>query len=100
VADILSHRPDGQPCYDNRDGVPYNNGARSENYPNDGINTEAICPQYTTEVDGGHLGAVSAGKIRVAKAFWVLMAQIQGWNPSPPVLSRRVFLPLIIRSAH
>jgi hypothetical protein len=24
---------------------------------------------------------VSSGKIRVAKAFWVLMAQIAGWNP-------------------
>ena len=81
VADILSHTPDGQPCYDNRDGVPYDNGNQSENYPDDGQNIPAICQHYTTEVDGGHLGSVSAGKIRVAKGFWVLMAQIAGWNP-------------------
>lgn len=76
VADILSHTPDGRPCYDNRDGVPY----LTENYPNDGQNLPAICQEYTTETDGGHLGSVSAGKIRVAKAFWVLMARIAGWD--------------------
>ena len=81
VADILSHDPAGNPCYDNRDGVLYDNGNNSENHPNDGLNIPAICPQYTTEVEGGHLGSVSAGKIRVAKAFWVLMAQIAGWTP-------------------
>lgn len=82
VADILSHDPDGNPCYDNRDGVPYaNNNNNSENYPDDGLDIPAICQHYTTETDGGHLGSVSAGKIRVSKAFWVLMAQIAGWNP-------------------
>lgn len=81
VADILSHAPDGTPCYDNRDGVPYSNANGSEDYPDDGQNHLAICPQYTTEVDGGHLGSVSAGSITVAKAFWVLMAQIAGWTP-------------------
>lgn len=80
VADILAHDPDGNPCYDNRDGVPYDNGNNSENYPDDGVNIPAICQHYTTETDGGHLGSVSAGKIRVAKAFWVLMAQIAGWD--------------------
>lgn len=82
VADILSYDLDGNPCYDNRDGVPYDNGNNSENHPDDGLNLRAICQQYTTEVDGGHLGSVSTGKIRVAKAFWVLMAQIAGWDPS------------------
>lgn len=82
VADILSHDPDGNPCYDNRDGVAYSFGNNSENYANDGQNYLAICPHYTTEIDGGHLGNVSAGKIRVAKAFWVLMSQIAGWEPS------------------
>lgn len=81
VADILSHDPFGNPCYDNRDGVLYDNGNTSENYPDDGLDTLAICPHYTTEVDGGHLGNVSVGKIRVAKAFWVLMAQLAGWTP-------------------
>lgn len=80
VADILSHDPDGNPCYDSRDGVPYDNGNQSENYPDDGADIPAICPHYTTEVDGGHLGRVSAGKIRAAKAFWVLMARIAGWS--------------------
>lgn len=81
VADILSHDPQGNECYDNRDGVAYTSGTKSENYPDDGLNLPAICPHYTTEVDGGHLGSVSAGKIRVAKAFWVLMARLSGWNP-------------------
>jgi hypothetical protein len=80
VADILSHDPDGNPCYDNRDGVPYDNGTNSENYPDDGLSLPAICQHYTSEVNGGHLQSVSAGKIRVAKAFWVLMARLAGWE--------------------
>ena len=76
VADILSHNPSGVPCYDNRDGIVY----LTENNPDDGLNIPAICPQYTTETEGGHLGSISAGGIRVAKAFWVLMAQIAGWK--------------------
>ena len=80
VADILSHTPWESPCYDNRDGVPYSFGNNSENHPDDGLDIPAICPEYTTETEGGHLGSVSAGKIRVAKAFWVLMARIAGWD--------------------
>ncbi|MBE0411783.1 MAG: hypothetical protein IBX69_18805 [Anaerolineales bacterium] len=83
VADILSHRPDGTPCFDNRDGVPYcDMHGNCEDHPDDGLDLPAICQEYTTETDGGHLGSVSAGKIRVAKAFWVLMAQIAGWDGS------------------
>lgn len=82
VADILSHDPNGNPCYDNRDGVPYANTFASENFPNDGQNLLSICQHYTSETVGGHLGSVSAGKIRVAKAYWVLMAQIAGWDPN------------------
>jgi hypothetical protein len=78
VADILSHDPAGNPCYDNRDGVSY----LAENHPDDGMDIPAICPQYTTETEGGHLGSISAGGIRVAKAFWVLMAKIAGWDGS------------------
>jgi hypothetical protein len=96
VADILSHDPSGNLCYDNRDGVPYDNGNKSENHPDDGVDRMAICQHYTTEVDGGHLGSVSVGKIRVAKAFWVLMARIAGWEPSPPI-HIELFLPLISR---
>lgn len=81
VAAILSHDPNGNPCYDNRDGVPYSAGNASENYPNDGQNIPALCQHYTRETDGGHLGNPDVGKIRVAKAFWVLMARIAGWNP-------------------
>jgi hypothetical protein len=83
VADILSHDPNGNPCYDDRDGIPYDNGNRSENYPDDGLEYLAICQHYTTEVNGGHLGTVSTGSIRVAKAFWVLMAYLAGWNGTP-----------------
>jgi hypothetical protein len=82
VADILSHDPDGFPCYDNRDGKPYTGtGGNTENYPDDGIDRLAICQHYTSETDGGHLGNPSVGMIRVAKGFWVLMAQLAGWQP-------------------
>ncbi len=80
VADILSHTPSDSPCYDNRDGVAYSYGDNYENHPDDSLDIPAICPEYTTEPEGGHLGAISAGKIRVAKAFWVLMARIAGWD--------------------
>lgn len=76
VADILSHDPNGDPCFDNRDGVQY----KDEKYPDDSLAIPAICPQYTTETDGGHLGSISAGGIRVTKAFWVLMARLAGWQ--------------------
>jgi hypothetical protein len=84
VADILSHTDLGEPCYDNRDGVPYcDMHGNCEDFPDDGLDLPAICQDYTTETDGGHLGSVSAGKIRVAKAFWVLMARIAGWDGLP-----------------
>jgi hypothetical protein len=54
---------------------------RYEDYPDDGLELPAICQHYTTEVDGGHLGDVAVGKIRVAKAFWMLMARSAGWSP-------------------
>jgi len=61
IADILSHTPDGQEC------------RNSQGYA-------IICREYTTESAGGHLGSVSAGKIQVAKAIWILLAQLAGWQ--------------------
>lgn len=61
IADILSHRPDGSECLLNGNPI--------------------ICETYTSEVNGGHLGTPSAGKIRVAKAIWIAMAHIAGWTP-------------------
>ncbi|HSP80365.1 MAG TPA: hypothetical protein VLQ93_17670, partial [Myxococcaceae bacterium] len=84
VADILSHDEQGQPCYDNRDGVEYCGSNSCENHPDDGLSYPAICQDYTTELEGGHLGSVSAGKIRIAKAFWVLMARMAGWDGQAP----------------
>lgn len=81
VADIESYTDLGVPCYDNRDSIEYCNSFECENHPNDGVNYPAICQDYTTEIDGGHLGSVSGARIRLAKAFWVLMARIAGWNP-------------------
>ena len=81
VADIESHDPAGNPCYDNRDGVPYTAGNAFENHADDGQSYPAICQHYTRESEGGHLGSPEVGKIRVAKAFWVVMARIAGWNP-------------------
>lgn len=66
AAAILSHDPDGNPCF----GIT----PATADYP-------AICPHYTTEQYGGHLGAVSAGMIRMAKAMWIMMAQVAGWQP-------------------
>ncbi len=62
MAAIESHTPEGQPCLS------------TDNHP-------VICPDYTTESDGGHLGSVSSGGLRIAKAFWVLMARLTGWQP-------------------
>lgn len=64
LADILSHRPDGEPCL-----------SLAGPYP-------AICyPDYTAQIvpGGGHLN--KPGQIRAAKALWVLMAQLAGWRP-------------------
>lgn len=85
VADILSHDPTGKPCYDNRDGIDY----LDEMHPDDGLDIPAICPQYTTETEGGHLGSIAAGGIRVAKAFWVLMARLAGWSGQPTHTNER-----------
>jgi hypothetical protein len=80
-AAFISHSPNGQPCFDNRDGVPYIiNGQVRENYPNDGLDLPAICQHYTGEVDGGHLGP-TAGMIRAGKAWWIMMARLAGWTP-------------------
>lgn len=79
AADILSHDPYGNPCYDNRDGVTHDRNGNV--IPDDGVDYPAICQYYTSEYDGGHLGSFSAGSIRMAKAVWVTMAQIAGWVP-------------------
>lgn len=81
VADIESHTDTGVPCYDNRDGVEYCQNQNCENHADDGLALPAICQDYTTETEGGHLGSVSGAKILIAKAFWVLMARIAGWSP-------------------
>ncbi|MFZ0428917.1 MAG: LamG-like jellyroll fold domain-containing protein [Acidobacteriota bacterium] len=80
-ADIESHDPDGSPCYDAADGVPYYlDGTLEENFPSDGVDNPAICRRYTTETTGGHLGSVSGGRVQVAKGFWLLMSCIAGWE--------------------
>ncbi len=74
-ADIESHR-------DRANGYSTNDCSYNGN--------PAICKDYTTETEGGHLGSVSGGKIMVAKAVWIMMAQIAGWRPgtnvTPPPL--------------
>lgn len=82
-ADIQSHDMNGDPCYDNRDGVPYStpSGNKNENHPDDGKDLPAICQENTIETDGGHL-ATAQGTVSVAKGFWVLVAQIAGWDPN------------------
>jgi len=65
IADIESHLPDGTPC----------TGIDQNEKPND---IEALCEAYTTEPVGGHLNA--KGSLRMAKAMWVLMATLAGWD--------------------
>jgi hypothetical protein len=61
LADIESHRPDGSPCVDSR-----------------GQGLDAVCQDYTAERVAGHLNGL--GIQRVAKALWVLMARLAGWD--------------------
>ena len=42
---------------------------------------EVICQDYTKEIHAGHLNV--PGRIRVASAFWHLMARIAGWQRGP-----------------
>jgi len=56
IADIESHHQDGTLC--TTSGV------------------ESLCPEYT--FDGGHPNAL--GMQRLAKAWWVMMARLAGWN--------------------
>lgn len=61
IADIESHTPDGAPCLEGGDaGFP------------------VLCQEYTEESRGGHLNAL--GSQRIARALWVLMARIAGWQ--------------------
>jgi hypothetical protein len=61
LADIESHAPDGTLCVDNQGrGLP------------------AICQDYTDEIDAGHLNA--RGRLRLAKAMWILIARLSGWD--------------------
>lgn len=69
IADIESHQPDGTPCQ----------GVDSGGNPVDSI---AICPEYTNEEFAGHLNA--EGRARMAKAVWVMMAILAGWDGISP----------------
>jgi len=40
---------------------------------------EIISANYTKEIHAGHLNPT--GRVRVASAFWYLMARVAGWNP-------------------
>ena len=92
-ADIMSHDLNGQPCYDNITG--------------DGADYPAICTDYTSEINGGHLGSMATGTLRIAKAYWVLMAKIAGWNPdaaplptsTPGVTAQPTLSPTLVTSS-
>ena len=65
IGDIQSHHADGTPCFDNG-----------------GNGILALCDEYTDEVNGGHLN--SLGMQRMAKAVWILMARLAGWDGVTP----------------
>jgi hypothetical protein len=65
LADIESHLPDGTPCYGiDRNGNP--------------VNVVTVCDEYVDEEISGHLNAL--GTNQVAKAIWVMMARLSGWE--------------------
>lgn len=64
IADIESHQPDGTPCL-----------------TEDGNQIPVLCQEYTVEEQGGHLNAL--GSLRLAKAMWVMMARLAGWDGMP-----------------
>lgn len=77
VADIESYDPFGVQWMDGRDGIDFHvPGGCSETWPDDGISEPAIAPHYTRECQGGHPGNPDTGKIRIGKAFWVLVSQM------------------------
>lgn len=62
VAQILSHREDGTHCIDEETGVVL------------------MCTEYSDGPQGG--GSLNVnGRERMAKAMWLLMAHLAGWNP-------------------
>lgn len=91
LASIESRMPNGDRCNDNRDGLKYvqsvsGTGVENfENWPDDGVASEAVCQQYVLEKDGGHISNPSVGMIRAAKGFWqALVALDQQVVPPPP----------------
>ena len=86
AADLESHTQAGTPTFDSSDGVFYANGTTgcTENLPNDGFDYPAIAQQYTAECTGGHPGNPDVGKIRLGKAWHVLVARLGSVPPPPP----------------
>lgn len=65
IASIESHTHGGEPCT----GIDQNQN------PTD---LTAICEDYVEEIFAGHLN--SLGSNRMARAIWVMMAQLAGWE--------------------
>jgi hypothetical protein len=60
LADIESHDPEGNPCF---------------------TGCETLCPEYAVnpnQPENGHMN--NDGNIRVARAYWWLMARLAGWD--------------------
>jgi hypothetical protein len=86
VAAIGSHTPNGNACYDNRDGVYYEFPAAgtSENWPDDGHAYEAVCQNYVVDPDGGHISNPSNGMVREAKGLWLALNAVRVGNQQTP----------------
>ena len=65
LADIESYLPDGTPCF----------GIDASGAP---VEVMTVCDEYVNEKVSGHLNAF--GSNQVAKAIWVMMAQLAGWD--------------------
>jgi hypothetical protein len=65
IADIEARTQDGQPCT----GIDQNQNP---------TNQTAVCDEYVEEIFAGHLN--SLGSSRMARAIWVMMAQLVGWE--------------------
>ena len=51
---------------------------KESNSSENSTNLTAICQDYTDEKFAGHLNA--QGRARMAKAVWVMMALLSGWD--------------------
>jgi hypothetical protein len=87
----------GKVLYDIADIEAHDNSNGNRCWPLDsGERCERMCDKYTNDDGaGGHPNF--EGSIVLAKGFWVLMAQIAGWDPGVIINPDLTYLPVIMK---